>query len=252
LRRYGIWYLPGFMFLLLNSYIQSKIPVVLGDAIDILSEAEPAKDEAVKAFRKRIEETAEEEKQPAVKVSGSGGFLSYAATACLAFAVLAAGLNFYRSYRQAEQPERSVQSVSSDTVSSVSATPAGSSGELQNRSSVRGQKNAEDNEASDLEKSEEPKVSPKVSGTEEPDTKTKTEEISEIEKTGTETSSGKTHAKDTAAGPVHETYVIRPGDTLFQICLEHYGSLERLQKLCELNGITEHDLIYPGEILILP
>ena len=215
-------------------------------------QAEPAKDEAVKAFRKRIEETAEEEKQPAVKVSGSGGFLSYAATACLAFAGLAAGLNFYRSYRQAEQPERSVQSVSSDTVSSVSATPAGSSGELQNRSSVRGQKNAEDNEASDLEKSEEPKVSPKVSGTEEPDTKTKTEEISEIEKTGTETSSGKTHAKDTAAGPVHETYVIRPGDTLFQICLEHYGSLERLQKLCELNGITEHDLIYPGEILILP
>ena len=57
---------------------------------------------------------------------------------------------------------------------------------------------------------------------------------------------------DTASVPMHESYVIRPGDTLFQICLDHYGSLDRLTKLCKLNGISENDVIYPGEIIVLP
>lgn len=42
-RRYGFFYIPGFLFLILNSFIQSKIPVALGDAIDILSEDVPIK-----------------------------------------------------------------------------------------------------------------------------------------------------------------------------------------------------------------
>lgn len=43
LRRYGWVYLPGFLFLALNSYLQSKVPEALGDAIDILSETAPAR-----------------------------------------------------------------------------------------------------------------------------------------------------------------------------------------------------------------
>ncbi len=40
-RRYGWLYLPGFLFLALNSYVQTKAPVALGDAIDLLSVPSP-------------------------------------------------------------------------------------------------------------------------------------------------------------------------------------------------------------------
>ena len=41
LRKYGWLYIPGLIFLALNSYIQSLSPSALGDAIDILSESSP-------------------------------------------------------------------------------------------------------------------------------------------------------------------------------------------------------------------
>ncbi len=41
LRKYGWAYLPGMIFLALNSYIQSKAPAALGDAIDLLSDGAP-------------------------------------------------------------------------------------------------------------------------------------------------------------------------------------------------------------------
>lgn len=44
LRKYGWAYLPGFLFLAINSFLQSKIPRALGDAIDLLSEPSPVRE----------------------------------------------------------------------------------------------------------------------------------------------------------------------------------------------------------------
>ena len=41
LKKYGWLYLPGMFFMLLNSYVQTRAPEALGDAIDILSEPSP-------------------------------------------------------------------------------------------------------------------------------------------------------------------------------------------------------------------
>ena len=54
------------------------------------------------------------------------------------------------------------------------------------------------------------------------------------------------------AGNAHETYVIRPGDTLYQISIEKYGSMDVIREICELNGITENQIIYPGQVIVLP
>ena len=53
-------------------------------------------------------------------------------------------------------------------------------------------------------------------------------------------------------GSVHNTYVIRPGDTLYQISIEKYGSMDVIREICELNGITENQIIYPGQVIVLP
>lgn len=54
------------------------------------------------------------------------------------------------------------------------------------------------------------------------------------------------------SGSAHNTYVIRPGDTLYQISIEKYGSMDVIREICELNGITENQIIYPGQVIVLP
>ena len=57
---------------------------------------------------------------------------------------------------------------------------------------------------------------------------------------------------ETAADSVHNSYVIKPGDTLYQISMEKYGSIEAITEICELNGLSENETIYPGQIIVLP
>ena len=48
------------------------------------------------------------------------------------------------------------------------------------------------------------------------------------------------------------TYVIRPGDTLYQISVANYGTTEKVSDICKANGIAEDEIIYPGQIIVLP
>ena len=47
-------------------------------------------------------------------------------------------------------------------------------------------------------------------------------------------------------------YTVKFGDTLADICNRYYGSADRLQELCDLNGITNPNAILPGQKLVLP
>ena len=58
--------------------------------------------------------------------------------------------------------------------------------------------------------------------------------------------------EDAASRAAHESYVIQPGDTLFQISMDRYGSVEAIAQICALNGITADQIIYPGEVIVLP
>lgn len=51
---------------------------------------------------------------------------------------------------------------------------------------------------------------------------------------------------------VHESYVIRPGDTLYQISMDKYGNMEAIQEICRLNNLSEQEIIYPGQVIVLP
>lgn len=52
--------------------------------------------------------------------------------------------------------------------------------------------------------------------------------------------------------PVLTSYTIVKGDTLISICLIRYGSLDRMQEICERNGITNADSIQIGQTILLP
>lgn len=47
-------------------------------------------------------------------------------------------------------------------------------------------------------------------------------------------------------------YTVRYGDTLADISVKYYGTLEKVEEICELNGIDDANLIVPGEKIVLP
>ena len=47
-------------------------------------------------------------------------------------------------------------------------------------------------------------------------------------------------------------YTVRKGDTLVNLCIGLYDSMEYVDRICELNGIDDPDLIYEGMVLELP
>lgn len=55
-----------------------------------------------------------------------------------------------------------------------------------------------------------------------------------------------------SAQNTHQTYVIRPGDTLYQISIRCYGNVEAMDEICKLNGISANEIIYPGQVIVLP
>lgn len=47
-------------------------------------------------------------------------------------------------------------------------------------------------------------------------------------------------------------YIIKEGDTLAKICNQYYGNLNRLDEICEANGIEDANMILPGQRIVLP
>ena len=77
--------------------------------------------------------------------------------------------------------------------------------------------------------------------------KQKKKESSE-EKNALADSTEKKSTEETSATAenVQKTYVIRPGDTLYQISLNRYGTVEAMEQIRALNGISANEIIYPG------
>lgn len=59
-------------------------------------------------------------------------------------------------------------------------------------------------------------------------------------------------SEEASGSEAHASYVIRPGDTLYEISMRKYGSMEAISEICSLNGLSPEEIIYPGQIIVLP
>lgn len=233
---------------LMQAYMIEKFPTVPGQG-----EAE-VPDEAVKTFRKIIQGKKKEQEE----TEGRTSVFSYAATACLAIAALTVGLNFYQNYRDVPETEARTEAVSSVTAdraptsgpgAPVTATPtpmtvtaaptptAGLFTATVGEGNTTGAETLTENVENYPEESDARKVRRNVTPTVTP---------------AGETLSGEASAAESAAGTAHESYVIRPGDTLYEISMSRYGDMSAIEEICRLNGFSEDEVIYPGQIIVLP
>lgn len=237
--------------------------------------AEETGDDTVKNIRKIISGKKKEEgTEKSEKKEEKTSVFSYAATAALAVAVLAVGVNFYQDYRAVKQDVGETAQVSSvieaktkkkkenpkplptsapavtpKPTKKLSETPVGENRETQTvmpeitTAPVRETDGSSVyREESDVRKAKRREALEKQKNTEQTEDNGSEQEVS---------GQNDSISEETAAG-TKESYVIRPGDTLYQISVARYGSTDAIEEICRLNGLSEQEIIYPGQIIVLP
>lgn len=210
-------------------------------------------DQAVKDFRKIITDKKEIKKE-----SAAPSVFSYGLTACLAIAVLSVGVNFYRGYQKTTQPGTDAATVSSVIVEEVTPSPTARAEETVTptiREEISPTPMAAKKVGMETKSDKTEQVpAAKVENTESAD---KTEQIYQQEADERKAKKRVREAaekenREAASDTTHESYVIQPGDTLFQICMDRYGSAEAISQICQVNGISADEIIYPGQVIVLP
>ena len=236
------------------------------------SEQENVPDDAVKTFRKIIQKKQKEE---APETEDRTSVFSYAATACLVLAVMTVGIQFYQNYSHRNAMDIITEKDSS-TVSSAEVTTALEKTE-KNRVTPT---SALQKDPTPVPVTTAPTVAPTVSKAPLPEADTvneennketdtdviSTEKEREIYREESDTRKAERRVKQeqdsetageqskmTSAATGHAaSYVIKPGDTLYQISIARYGTMEKVEAICKANGLTEDEIIYPGQIIVLP
>lgn len=178
-----------------------------------IEQTEAAADRAVEGFRKTISEKKEEETE-----GGKFSPLLQFASACAVLAVLAVGASVVGSYgglqRTAGRIERDQKTPDALEASSSGVQSTGL-----------------------------PEPTPDTG-----------EQESLLTPTPTPTPTNEVPDEVTANAPgeIPKEYTVVRGDTLNQISVRYYGTLQKVAEICVLNDIDQEDVIYEGQIILLP
>lgn len=239
----------------MQNYMLEKNPEIQEES------QETVQDDAVRAFRSLIQKKKKEEPE---ETEEKTSVFSYAATACIVLALAVVGVRFYRNYQVGQNIEGETRTASADIMQETEITqiPAASVQQVTPTSW------AELTESPKITPTAEPTLIPTVTISaeeaqiykEESDTRKAQRRIqqkkqNEEESTGQDNSGRASSDQDsetTSAMQTRGSYTIRPGDTLYQISIENYGTMDKVTDICRANGISENEIIYPGQIIVLP
>lgn len=205
-------------------------------------------DEAVKNFRKKFLKKTETQEEKEEKTS----VFSYVATACLVIAIVATGANFINNYQKIQTVEenKNLEAAAVFTIDDqiqISPTSAAETVINENEKKDEKQETSLEDENSITEDAEDTTGVNGGGETLDPEEKMPDEKEAEVSLSAEEEKEQETSGKS-----ILETYMIRPGDTLYQISILNYGNVEAIKEICRMNNISEEEKIYPGQIIVLP
>ena len=207
------------------------------------------KDDAIHRFRelvklKKTEKETEEEKK--------NGWLTYIASGFLVMTILALGVTIIYSYDRMKQVEQSLAILSNHVDSQkeyVTDQPESAEEVISHIKDVT--EETETVSLEDITVEEETFAGTAFwNQTEQEKTEPETEAASEKE-TAAETESQDTQ-NTIGNATARASYTVKVGDTLAGISQMYYGTTEKVQEICSLNGITDEDPILPGQKILLP
>ena len=207
------------------------------------------KDDAIHRFRelvklKKTEKETEEEKK--------NGWLTYIASGFLVMTILALGVTIIYSYDRMKQVEQNLAILSNHVDSQkeyVTDQPESAEEVISHIKDVT--EETETMSLEDITVEEETLTGTTFwNQTEQEKTEPETEMASEKNVvTETEPQDAQNTIGDASA---RASYTVKVGDTLAGISQMYYGTTEKVQEICNLNGITDEDPILPGQKILLP
>lgn len=242
-------------------------------------------DKAIKNFRKMIGEK-KEEKEPEKKEAAKGApkFL-YAASTFMVLVIAVIGVTIMNNNDKMNRVESTLSDMAKQTESAneADAMEANAGGKSQTESESA-KEEADVSSQTESEQNSSIRDTAQESETSVPDTDASASgetETASTETIGTETYNTDALATDAAstgtdtedASAITETqnvqqteaeaastpttsyqssYTVKYGDTLANICRMYYGNVDKLEEVCEINGIADPNTIIMGQKIVLP
>ena len=243
---------PGFYIYYDKNPAMQEYMVARNEGKSVEKEA-PVKDDAIKRFRKIIKE---KKKVPQVTMPKRGR-LVYLTGGFLVVTVLALGVTMVYNYDKMKQVEQSLARLT-DNVDSQSGYLEDTAQvmlhmddkiELQTEviTEVQTVETPETTAAKSVKSDTETENS-EAEQTVQNDAAAK-EEITVQTEPQTESEGSDTEAPVSAVA--RASYTVKAGDTLAGISEMYYGSLEKVEEICALNGIDDENTILPGQKILL-
>ena len=216
------------------------------------SASETVEDRAAKAFRSLARKRSEHQK------GRRPGSLMYAAGACVILILVIMGVSLFNSFDRMKSVQNTLgfldkETVASDGKTSEETTDDGSVPTSAEIEAVKGQTDAD---SADENKTKEESVSGQKEDGKDEKNENPENSLSESndkkEPEGSDSAQGADEQTIGSANGQDGVYIVEKGDTLAIISRKIYGDLDHVDTICKMNGITDGNLIYIGQKLLLP
>ena len=212
--------------------------------------SEKVADEAVKTFRKKVEEKTKGKKRDKIAP------LFRMASASAAAAMLIAGVLYLNQYEKLKKTnsiadKAKIEKKKSETVVSNSNNDAETieKSEASDTENLKEETQTETKPETELTTDESKQINARAEGEKQSETSKQEQQAGN---TNPENSGSTSTAKTTGSDSLHETYTVREGDTITSISRAYYGTTSKIKEICELNGISAEEFIFPGQKILLP
>lgn len=230
------------------------------------SASETVEDRAAKDFRSLARKRSEHQK------GRRPGSLMYAAGACVILILVIMGVSLFNSFDRMKSVQNTLGFLDKETVASDGKTseettddgliPAsaeiqtakGQAGADSSEGSVSGE-NASGRNTDGKDEKEKGETGEAIAGTEGAKEDSGNSLTEGSDKKESEGSGSSQETGGQAAGNANGqdgVYIVEKGDTLAIISRKIYGDLDHVDTICKMNGITDGNLIYIGQKLLLP
>lgn len=211
-----------------------------------VSSTETVEDRAAKDFRNMVRTRGERQRQ---KKTGN---LMYAASAALVLIVIVMGVTMISSFDRMKSVQSTLNSLTgkTDTVETqetsgqVTAVTSDGETETDGENSEKPESGQADDENASKDTGN--------SRTDSPETDADTGNEDEPGQTDQDTADTPDSGTGTSENGSDGIYVVEEGDTLAIISRKMYGDVTHVDAICRMNGITDGNLIYVGQKLLLP
>lgn len=204
-------------------------------------------DKAIQNFRKIIGEKNEEkeqEKEPQTRVK-TPRFL-YAASTFMVLVIAVIGVTIMNSNDKMNRVESTLADLAKQT-ESVSETETIAEAENQEELTGETQITSTSDQETEISQTEADVLDNRENSFGQQ--QTQAQETTVMEESESQTESA---VANSGAVSYQSSYTVKAGDTLANICRMYYGSIDRLEEICQLNGIQDPNTIIMGQKIALP